>query len=478
MTNQTLTNIYYKTPPALQNVLISAYRYARKPFEYGHDFRRWRSLLDESQNWSLAELENWQLERLQALLQYVYADVPGYRQLYRDVNITPRDIRSLEDMWKLPIVSKQHIRENRALFTSSSAKSFKPVELNTSGTTGTPFQFLSTRETEAIEWAFNWRHKSWGGARLWEPMFSLGGKIIVPLSQQNPPFWRTNRAENMIWLSAFHMTQQNLDLYVDYISKANVRFIKGYPSNLSILAHHLRGRNARLPMKAVFTGSEPLLAHARELIEDRFCCKVFDWYGVSERVVTASQCSVHNNYHVHMENCVVEVVQKDSVVSKGTLGEIVGTCLSNYAMPLIRYRTGDLSSLSSEPCPCGRGLMTISQVQTKWEHLLFTEDGRWISPSVLTHPFKPVKGVRRSQIIQESLGELRIKVVGEPDFGTQQQALLIDGFKERLGESVKITIDMVDDIPNDPSGKFRWVISKVPMEANRMLDHTFGSGIQ
>jgi len=122
--------------------------------------------------------------------------------------------------------------------------------------------------------------------------------------------------------------------------------------------------------------------------------------------------------------------------------------------------------------------MTISQVQTKWEHLLFTEDGRWISPSVLTHPFKPVKGVRRSQIIQESLGELRIKVVGEPDFGTQQQALLIDGFKERLGESVKITIDMVDDIPNDPSGKFRWVISKVPMEANRMLDHTFGSGIQ
>jgi phenylacetate-CoA ligase len=407
--------------------------------------------------------------QLRLLIAHAYENVPAYRRLYDEAGIKPNDVRTLDDVQKLPVITKAQVRADRANFIARNVRSFHPVQLNTSGTTGTPFQFYSSRRTDALEWAFFWRHKGWGGARLWEPIISMGGKVIVPLSQQKPPFWRYNRAEGMMWLSTFHMTPDNLDIYVDQVRRSGITFIKGYPSNLHVFAQHLANRDIRLPMRAVFTGSEPLFEHVRNLIEDRFVCKVFDWYGVSERVVTASQCDLHRDYHVHMEGCLVEVLNDEKPMPLGEFGEIVATSLSNYAMPLIRYRTGDMSALAL-PCPCGRGLATIQQVQTKWEHILRMADGRWISPSVLTHPFKPVIGIEKSQIVQEELGSVVIKVVANSHFDVQQQELLLRGFQERLGSEVKVTIVQVSSIPNDASGKFRWVVSNVQSEINQRID--------
>lgn len=313
------------------------------------------------------------------------------------------------------------------------------------------------------------RPKSWGGAQLWEPMISLGGKIVVPLSQKRPPFWRFNWAEGIMWLSTFHMTPENLDLYIEQVRKSGIQFLRGYPSNLYIFAQHLTKRNVKLPMRAVFSGSEPLFGYVRDLVEDRFVCKVFDWYGVSERVVTSSQCDRHDGYHIHMENCLVEILRGDEPADADELGEVVGTCLSNYAMPLIRYRTGDMSSWCTRACKCGRSLTTISQVQTKWEDILTTVDGRFISPSVLTHPFKPVKGIEKSQIVQEEPDLITIKVVANSLFDSAQQDLLARGLRERLGVEMRINILPVDDLPKEPSGKYRWVISKVPFSFNQQM---------
>lgn len=461
--------LYYNSPPAVQNMLIAVERYLQRRADYGPVFRAYRTRLEEMQWWSRAQLEAWQLEQLQKLVAHAYNNVPAYRQLYDTAGVKPSDIRAVTDIDKLPPVTKQQIRAQPDAFIARNAEQFTPIELNTSGTTGSPFQFYSDRATESIEWAFFWRHKSWGGVQLWEPMVSLGGKIIVPLSQKNPPFWRFNRAEGTMWLSTFHMTPENLDLYVEQVRKSGIQFVRGYPSNLYIFAQHLAKQNVHLPMRAVFSGSEPLFSYVRDLLEDRFACKVFDWYGVSERVVTSGQCDRHDGYHVHMENCVVEILRGDEPTGPGEFGEVIGTCLSNYAMPLIRYRTGDMSAWSGHPCECGRTLLTIKQVQTKWEDILTTADGRWISPSVLTHPFKPVKGIEKSQIIQEQPDHLIIKVVASPVFDGAQRKLLMHGFHERLGAETQIDILPVEDIPREASGKYRWVVSKVPFSFNRQM---------
>ncbi len=453
----------------MQNVLISGARLSRRPFEFGNAFRRYREQFEASQWWTREDLDAWQLEQLRRLLRHAYENVPAYRELYRKSGVNPDDVRTLRDVEKLPIVSKADIRHDPFSFMARNARRFRPVPLHTSGTTGTPFHFQSDRITEAIEWVFFWRHKSWGGAHLFAPMISLGGKMIVPLKQRRPPFWRYNWAEGIMWLSTFHMTPEVLELYIDKIRRSGLRFLRGYPSNLFILAQHLKSRDLHLPMAAVFSGSEPLFGYVRDLIEDRFQCRVFDWYGVSERVVTSSQCDRHDGYHVHMENCLVEIVDANQPVERGMPGEVVATCLSNYAMPLIRYRTGDRSAFRTVSCPCGRGLEMLEQVHTKCEDILTTSDGRYISPSVLTHPFKPILGIDKSQIVQEDPGFITIKVVANAAFDANQQQVLINGLADRLGENTRIEIEHVSDIPKEPSGKYRWVISKVPHPFNDEL---------
>ena len=361
------------------------------------------------------------------------------------------------------------MRRDPSSFVAVNARSFHPVQLSTSGTTGSPFQFLSDRQTESIEWAFFWRHKSWGGAGLFAPMISLGGKVVVPLKQRRPPYWRYNWAEGILWLSTFHLSAEVMDLYIDKVKRSGVRFLRGYPSNLFIFAQLLRTRNVRLPMTAVFSGSEPLFGYVQDLVEDQFDCRVFDWYGVSERVVTSSQCDQHAGYHVHMENCLVEILDADGPAPLGTAGEVVATCLSNYAMPLIRYRTGDRSAFQTSRCDCGRSLTTLKQVQTKCEDVLTTADGRYVSPSVLTHPFKPIKGIEKSQIVQEEPGVIVVSIVANTSFDSGQKRLLTAGLLERLGEGTSLRLQELSDIPKESSGKFRWVVSRVPHAFNEHL---------
>ena len=143
---------------------------------------------------------------------------------------------------------------------------------------------------------------------------------------------------------------------------------------------------------------------------------------------------------------------------------MVGTSLHNLGMPIIRYVTSDQSFLKREPCPCGRSLPLMDAVTTKQEDLVLAPDGRWISPSVLTHPFKPMKNILESQIVQEKLDLVLIKIVRSPQYSQGDSAKLLEGLRERLGESVEIKLDFVDHIPRESSGKFRWVISKIPKQ--------------
>jgi phenylacetate-CoA ligase len=133
-------------------------------------------------------------------------------------------------------------------------------------------------------------------------------------------------------------------------------------------------------------------------------------------------------------------------------------------MPLIRYQTNDVTALKTKECPCGRKFPLIEDITTKAEDILTTKDGRYISPSVLTHPFKPLHNVVESQIIQEDLEHIRIKIVKRETYNNGDSKFLLDEFKKRLGAETKIEIEFVDSIPRTKAGKFRWVISKVPLQ--------------
>jgi phenylacetate-CoA ligase len=288
------------------------------------------------------------------------------------------------------------------------------------------------------------------------------GRVIVPIGQQRGDFWRRNHVQRQLWFSTFHMSEQNLPRYVEEIRRSRLRFLEGYPSTLFILASHLRRRGEALPMRAVFTSSETLHAVQRETIEAAFDCKLFDFYGLAERVLFATECEAHTGKHIAEEFGVTEVVDREGQpVPPGKPGLLVGTSLHNLATPMLRYRTSDVSRIEIAPCPCGRTLRRISDVTTKAEDIIVTPDGRMISPSILTHPFKPFDQIVMSQLVQERVDTLRVRVVPSSRFSEQEQQSLLRALQERLGKEMRIDLELVQDIPREKSGKFRWVISRV-----------------
>jgi len=271
-----------------------------------------------------------------------------------------------------------------------------------------------------------------------------------------------NFIHKQLWLSAFHMSDENLGYYLEKLEKFRPKVIEGYPSTVYILARYLNRKNSALPLKAALTSSETLFPYQKEEIEKAFQCRIFDFYGLAERVIFASECSSHDGKHLNCEYGVTEFVdEKGHPVPAGQPGWMVGTSLHNFGMPMIRYLTSDQSSWKDRACPCGRKLPLMGAVTTKQDELVLTPDGRWISPSVLTHPFKPMRNILESQIVQEKLDLVAIKIVRSPGYSREDSVKLMAGLRERLGESVEIRLDFVDHIAREKSGKFRWVISKV-----------------
>ena len=225
----------------------------------------------------------------------------------------------------------------------------------------------------------------------------------------------------------------------------------------------LRRRNESLPMRAIFTSSETLHAVQREALEAAFTCPVFDFYGHAERVIFAAECEYHGGKHLFDEYGVTELVDDAGrAVADNAPGMLTGTTLWNTGMPIIRYCTGDVSVRSAATCACGRGLGRLADVATKAEDVVVTPDGRFISPSVLTHPFKPFDQLLKSQIIQDAPDHVLVRLVASSAFSPTHRAQLVAGLQQRLGDRMRIDTEITDDIPAEKSGKFRWVICRVP----------------
>ena len=454
--------VYRASPVWLQGLLLDLQAARIWRHRYGRPWQRRVEQLVNSETWSPEERREFQDRKLQSILKASTAS-PYYRELYRTIGIKTEELRGVEDIVRLPLLDKLTVREQGDALLTVPRPQRQWLHGHTSGTTGSPLGLWYDRETCWQTNAVDQRQKIWAGLTEREWLGVLLGRIIVPLSQRRPPFWRANHVHRQLWFSSFHMNDENLSLYVSEIRRRGLRFLEGYPSTLYILASYGIRRHDRLPMQAVLVSSETLHQVQRETIERAFECRIFDFYGLAERVAFAGECQCHDGLHLAEEYAYVEIVDDEGqVVPDGKPGFLVGTSLHNRAMPMIRYRTSDVTAIRTDPCPCGRTLRRIEPIRTKAEDVIVTPDGRMISPSVLTHPFKPLESVTKSQIIQEELDRIRVRVVSKSaSLPNLERLQLTKALTDRLGHGVRIDIEEVDDITPEPSGKFRWVISRV-----------------
>ena len=459
-----IDDIYHKLPISFQNLTISLYGYKITLERYRNEFTRLRDFLGKSQFFSEAEILEYQRENLIKLISHAYHHVPYYKEMFNKKKLTPKDIQNVTDLQKLPILTKKDIKEN---FNKLIALNLNRKQLkhgHTSGTTGSPLEILWDKNIVLVTNAVLWRQRNWAGLYFGDKFATFFGRVSVPISQKKPPFWRYNLAHKQLLFSSFHLAKKNLKYYFDKLADFRPVSIEGYPSNMFLLAKYLENVGHKFPVHSILTTSETLHEYQREIIEERFCCKIFDYYGMAERVVFATECEKHTGHHLNNEYGIAEIVASDGTsTGMGKLGRLVATSLHNYGMPLIRYATNDVSALKADKCSCGRSLPLFEDVTTKAEDIVSTKDGRYISSSALTHPFKPLNNIAASQIIQEDIDHIRIKVVKNNGYSDQDTKHLIKEMQKRLGNDMSVEIEFVDDIPRSDSGKFRWVISNVPL---------------
>ncbi len=458
---------YRRAPAWVQVALLNAYAFGRRRQWDGAAFRRLLAEWEKSQWWDPDALRELQDEGVRAIVGFAHAHVPFYRRHWAEHGVNPGQVQGVADLPLLPVVTKADIRG--AGHDMLAAPANRLVHGHTSGTTGSPLSLWYDRSMLVANSAAYRRQQRWAGMRDGEWCALFLGRVVVPVAQQRPPYWRPDYVQRQLWCSSFHLSERTLPLYIAEMRRRGIRAIEGYPSTLFVIARHLLRRGERLPMRTVLTSSETLHPVQREAIRAAFSAPVFDFYGLAERAIFAGECERHGGKHLFDEYGVTELTDEAGrPVPRGETGILTGTSLWNRGMPLIRNQTSDVSRHPDEPCPCGRGLGGLADVTTKAEDIVVTPDGRFVSPSVLTHPFKPFDQIVRSQVVQDEPDHVTVSIVPSAEFTAAQRSELEAGLRERLGEAMRVETRIVDDIPPEASGKFRWVVCRVPHD--RLVD--------
>lgn len=452
--------LYDKSPISIQNFIVSAYGRNLAAKKYSKSFEGTLSNLEKSERLDKKDLVLLQLKELRWLIKYAYDNVPYYHETFKAHGIAPEDVRTINDIKKIPILTKEEIRFNSAKLISNKYRRWQYDLHHTSGTTGTALNIVWGHDATMKEYAFVERvRRRAGELNSKEPHVTFGGRLIVPLKQKELPFWRVNRAENQYLFSMYHLNKENLSFYIEKMRELNLSYIEGYPSLCYVVAEYmLQNAIAPIPVKAIFTSSETLLAYQREKIEKAFQCRVIDRYGSTELAASIGECEL-GRFHVDTEYGIIEFLKDGENVYENEAGEMVCTSFVNPAFPLIRYMVGDVAKPMGDLCPCGRGLPLVEEIIGRTDDILVTKNGAYLGR--LDHIFKETLNIRESQIVQESIDEVIVKVVPRPSYSEKDSKLLLDEFKKRLGEDMEIKIQLVDEIPCQKNGKFKAVISKV-----------------
>lgn len=451
-------SIYRLLPPAVQESLVSAILRRRWRHESGRRFQTLVSMLRSLQRATPEEMAEWRRGRLVRILLAAsrtrhYSSLLPREELIR---------RSPEDVLRdVPPIDRRDVAADPRSFVARTGRGV--VRRGTSGTTGSPLSIWWDRESRDFERALVWRQRLAAGCipgRDWRGM--LGGHMIVPVDRSIPPFWKCCRPSREAYLSTYHLSGSNAAAYADFIESRGIRHLEGYPSALLALCTALRDSGRTLSMSAAFFGAEPMNELQRSTIEGTLGCHVWDYYGLTERVVSASEFECGSGLHLNWENCYPEILDPSGgPVGEGEYGELAGTSLSNTAFTLLRYRTGDMTRIIPDPCTCGRCAPRMDPVDSKREDLLILPGGSMLSASNLTFPFKEAKGVRLAQIHQPSEDRVTVRVVPDGAFTDAEAQKLLRRVSELFPSSVSVTLEKVESIPLTRSGKYAFCISEV-----------------
>ena len=438
---------------------LEEYMIYKKSYEYLYCLKCIAEL-KMHQRKSKNQLLDIQLKKLKSLIVHSYEHVPYYRNLFDRENISPDDIKKIEDLQKIPIINKKDIQANYDKILANNIDKGKCKVTNTTGSTGIPLSVYSDKKSQMYSSSVVYYALMESGLRLKDKIVELAAlmedcsgnlikKDMVSVQDMPDNILRKLRESNPDILYSFPSIFKILSYEINKFG------INGYGINGELL----RPSNTRL----IFTHGETLTQQCRDTIESTFRAKVYNTYGATEFSRLAIECEEHSGLHVITDCAILELVKDGENVSPGEEGEIVVTGLYNYAMPLIRYKLGDIGVMSEEDykCPCGRGWPIIKSIEGRTDDFLTLPSGRVISPRTI-NVIDDIPGIIEYRTIQKKRDTFCVQVVPGNNYSTETDRQIEQQIRLGcVGENVNVEIELVNDIPRERTGKLKTIISYV-----------------
>lgn len=419
--------------------------------------------LQRSQWLPRREIVNLQIKAVRALVRHAYSTVPFYRALFKKSGVDPDALNSMDDLRKLPIVTKEYLRALPVSERLSSEFSANDCFLRrTSGSTGVPIEILEEPSVYNFMRAYQLRRFLSYGFRP--------GQRIVTLDPRRVDKPSRGKVFNPLLTRLFLGSLTNLPMYTNprdqlaAIKQMRPDWLFGNPSEFRSIANIAETPNPLgINLRGVLTWGEVLDPQTREYLQSRFGAEVYDGYGAVEVAPLgglAWECRSHG-FHVNADCVILEFLKDGEPVAPGERGEVVATSLFRYAMPTIRYALNDYAVPSEEDCSCRRGLPLIKALEGRKVDCLISEDGQLVSPFRIVLALQEIREVGQYQVIQEEHGRLLVNIASELPIPEEERQHVVAICQSLIGKSVAIDVNAVTSIAKIPGKKFQPVVCKV-----------------
>jgi len=396
----------------------------------------------------LASLEQQLVRRLRSLLARATQVVPLYREKYAGQRDWLPRISSAEDLWRLPALTKDELLSAGPERCVDEREHLSDLfRRSTSGSLG-PALALYAAGTEAVI------HTAllWGG---WMERITRDDRLFCMTAPQLE--FQHQFVPNM-----YIPVQMKATEVVDQFRAFQPTAVLGSVESIALLARDLDRHNVpeRRNVRLIFPFGQTLTPHLRAMIREGFDGEVFELYGSNESIWMGIECEQHDGLHVPLSQTIVQIAklnQPDQPSSPGELGEVIVTSLARSTMPIIRYRIGDVASLDSAPCRCGRQTPRLKSLEGRIYDFLMSQSGQLISPGVVcTDLAYGQDAIIDYRIVQRSLSDVCVSIVASPGFGDSDRRRITEVMERHLGH-VSVEIELVGEILREPSGKRRRV---------------------
>jgi len=428
--------------------------------KYFRGYNQIRKLIFSSQYYSREAIEQLQMHYLKKLIFNAYNGVPYYHDLFEKSKIDIYNITSINQLYNIPILTKDIIRNNGDKLKNSKLDEDRFLFNSTSGSSGDSLYFFSDKGNISWNIALQDRKYNWMDISRYNREYWIWGRNF-----SNERISKTKKMASGIKrkkvISSYQLSQKDVNNIIKDINIYKPILIGAYPSHLSYIAKNATVKLKQFPI-AVSLGGEMSYPDQLETINNFFKVKAFNYYGSRDGGQIAQECKEHNGLHIFSENVVVEVLDDNNQPVKEGIGRIVLTLLHNYTMPLIRYEIGDLAEIDNtmwEKCKCGVTLPRIKRIIGRTFDLITFPNGNKVGGTFWTLLMKSIEGIDKYKVYQDNIGHIKISYISQSQNDIDKNKIFSKIY-EYGGKNASVELERVSYLEDRTSiGKFQFVKS-------------------